>query len=119
MDGRRADALVGDDAAPEALVHQQDARHRDRLVHSQRLDGGAQPAVDDERVHMAEEIAKVGALHLEEAASLPERGGARLERARHRVRLPFAHVYGRVVRRAVGEHTRHGLEHAPPRDWHR
>ena len=47
-----ADTLLVADQAPEALIHEQDARHHGGLAHAQRLDSGPQPAMHDEGVHL-------------------------------------------------------------------
>ena len=62
----RTDTLGCAHLAPEKLVHHQDACHGHRLARPKRLDGGPEPAVHNQRVHLWEQCSKVCLGHLEE-----------------------------------------------------
>mmetsp|Transcript_25654 Transcript_25654/g.59857 ORF Transcript_25654/g.59857 Transcript_25654/m.59857 type:complete len:495 (-) Transcript_25654:144-1628(-) len=115
----RADALVVAHPPPEALVHEQDARHRHGPLHAQRLHRRAQAAVDDEGVHLAEEHPKVRALGLEQRPLRLELLHLRRHGRRHRVALPFAHVQQREGVLRLGEHPDGDGERSGARHWHR
>mmetsp|Transcript_5937 Transcript_5937/g.12954 ORF Transcript_5937/g.12954 Transcript_5937/m.12954 type:complete len:225 (-) Transcript_5937:1504-2178(-) len=117
--GLGPDALVEADIAPEALVHQENARHRDGLLHAQRLDGGAKPSVHDEGVHLAEEQPEVRALCLEELPLARQLACQALHLSGHPVRLPLAHVEQCEVMPALAQHLDRCRECLGPAHRHR
>ena len=80
-------------------------RHHGGLPHAQRLDSGAQPAVHDKGIHLAEEYTKVRALCLEQLAGRSELGHLRSSSSSGKASPLLLHCYPTTPRTTITSTT--------------